>query len=148
MTIKPKIAAQDYTEIQNLYACYNMCSDAGDSEGYASCFTEDGALNNQTFETTIQGRQQLVAFKIKEAGARKDKVRRHWNGSLYLERIDDDAVRGRCYLHGYTGEPGQFAELRDAAVYEDLIVRQDGEWKFAKRILMMDASARMGSRQP
>lgn len=148
MTSKAKIAAQDYTEIQNLYSYYNMCSDAGDSEGYSSCFTEDGILNNQTFNTTIQGRQQLVAFKIKEAGSRKDKVRRHWNGSLYLEKVGNDAIRGRCYLHGYTGEPGQFAELRDVAVYEDLIRQEDGEWKFAKRILMMDASVRMGSKQP
>lgn len=148
MSKKAKIAAQDYTDIQNLYACYNMCSDAGDSAGYAACFTVDGALHNQTFKTTVQGRDNLVAFKIKEAGTRKDKYRRHWNGSLYLERIDEDTIRGRCYLHGYTGEPGHFAELRDVAVYEDTLRKEDGEWKFANRILMMDAAARMGSKQP
>ncbi len=38
------LSAQDYCEIQNLYAHYNLASDAGDAEAYASCFTEDGVL--------------------------------------------------------------------------------------------------------
>ena len=31
-----RIAAQDYVDIQNLYAYYNLCSDAGDADGYAA----------------------------------------------------------------------------------------------------------------
>ena len=30
------ISAQAYVEIQNLYASYNICSDAGDAEGFAA----------------------------------------------------------------------------------------------------------------
>lgn len=148
MNSETRIAAQDYVEIQNLYSLYNLSSDEGNSEVYARCFTENGILINETFGTTVQGREALIAFKIKEAGSRKDKVRRHWNGSLYLERISVDTVRGRCYLQGYTGDPGHFPEVRDVAVYEDLIVKEGEAWKFAKRILRMDASTRMGSNRP
>ena len=54
--------------------------------------------------------------------------------------IDETTVRGRCYLHGLNGMPGSLPDLADAGVYEDLIVKVDGEWRFARRNLTMDGS--------
>jgi hypothetical protein len=92
------VPAQDYVEISNLYAYYNLCSDAGDPEGYASCFTEDGLLNLVTLGFTRRGRATLEAFKAADAAGRNGRYRRHWNGSLHLEAKPDGSVEGRCYF--------------------------------------------------
>jgi hypothetical protein len=132
--------AQDYMEIQNLYAFYNLSSDAGDAEAYADCFTDDGVLKIDHLKFTVKGRADLIAFKEKDLAGRGGKYRRHWNGSVVLEAIDETTVRGRCYLHGFNGMPGSLPELADAGLYEDLIVKVAGQWRFASRTILMDGS--------
>src|SRR3546814_13148546 len=97
------LAAEDYVEIQNLYAYYNLCSDAGDAEGYASCFAEDGELRIDAAGVLLRGREKLHAFKLAEAGRRGSRYRRPWNGSLHLQKLPDGSVRGRCYLDRTSG---------------------------------------------
>ena len=135
------LSAQAYVDIQNLYASYNICSDAGDAEGFANCFAADGVLRVDAAGLTVQGRDNFREFKRKEASGRTDKYRRHWNGSIHLEKIDDNTVRGRCYLVAYQGTPRSLPELTDCAVYEDTIVQGDDGWKFAERKLMVDGSS-------
>ena len=130
--------AQDYVEIQNLYAFYNLASDAGDAEAYAGCFTDDGVLNIDHLKFTVKGKADLIAFKDK--AGRGGRYRRHWNGSIVLEALDARTVRGRCYLHGFNGLPGSLPELADVGVYEDRIVKVAGEWRFASRTILMDGS--------
>jgi 3-phenylpropionate/cinnamic acid dioxygenase small subunit len=134
------VSAQDHAEIQNLYARYNHCSDAGDAEGYAACFTADGALEIEPRGFRVEGRANLTAYKAQEAAGRAGRYRRHWNGSLHLERIGADTVRGRCYFQGFNGRPGELPVFCDAGVYEDTIVRVDGAWLFARRRLAIDGS--------
>ncbi len=141
MTTPNPISAQDYTEIQNLYAYYNLCSDAADADGYAACFTEAGVLSIKTLDMTIQGRDRLHAFKLQDKAQRGSAYRRHWNSGLYLERIDDQTIRGRCYLQAYNGQPGKLPELADVGSYEDTLVKEEGQWKFARRVITMDASS-------
>ena len=135
------VSAQDYVDIQNLYARYNLTSDAGDPEGYAACFTDDGVLQIDPLGVKVQGRASFVSFKQKDAAGRGGRYRRHWNGSLNLEKIDADTVRGRCYFHGYNGQPGELPVFADAGVYDDRIVRTGGGWRFARRHITMDASS-------
>ncbi len=134
------LSAQDYVEIQNLYALYNLCSDAADSEGYADCFTEDGVMEAPQIGIAVTGRAGLIQHKERDKAGRGGKYRRHWNGGLHLERLDDGTVRGRCYLVAYNGQPGELPALADCGVYEDTVVQAGGEWKFARRVLTMDAS--------
>ena len=130
----------DYVAIQNLYARYNLTSDAGDAEAYADCWTEDGELTIAHLEFSVRGRPALLAFKNRDKAGRRGAYRRHWNGSLYLEQVDASTVRGRCYLQAFNGMPGNLPELADVGVYDDLVVKTDGVWRFARRSLAMDAS--------
>jgi hypothetical protein len=132
---KFSVAPADYVEILNLYAAYNLASDAGDAEWYASCFTGDGEQHG-TYD--VKGRAALVEYKKKDFAARAHLYRRHWNGSLHLETIDADTIRGRCYLFGYNGDPGALPYMTHAGVYTDTIKRVNGEWKFAERRLRFD----------
>jgi hypothetical protein len=51
-----KLTADDYIEIQQLYAQYNIAIDSGHAEGYAATFTPDGVFN------TSNGHDALVRF--------------------------------------------------------------------------------------
>jgi hypothetical protein len=144
------LSAQEYAAIHNLYAYYNLCSDMGAPEEYASCFTPDGVLLVQGLVLSgdgfvrgpggirVSGRQELTAFKQKDQAGRAGRYRRHWNGSIFLEKVDDATVRGRCYLQAYNGDPGSLPVLAQTGVYEDLIVKADGQWMFASRTLTID----------
>ena len=134
--------AEAYAAIRNLYARYNWCSDEGDADGYADCFTEDGELSIPGIGMHVRGRENLREFKRQDKARRGDRVRRHWNSGLFLEAVGDGgAMRGRCYLHGYDGAPGEAPVLSDVGAYDDVIVRRDGEWRFARRVITMDHSA-------
>jgi hypothetical protein len=135
-----EVAAQDYVEILNLYARYNLCSDAGDAEGYADCFSARGRLELETHQITVSGRENFMEFKRRDIAGRPHIYRRHWNGSIHLEKVDDETVIGRCYLLAFNGTPGDLPAIADCGVYEDRIVKERGKWKFANRHLVMDGT--------
>lgn len=130
---------EEWVAIQNLYAYYNLCSDTGNAEGFASCFTEDGVLDQESRGLVLQGHAAIIEYKHKEASSRNGKYRRHWNSGLFLNKQADGSIRGWCYLHAYNGDPGWMPVQQGAGVYDDLIVSDGREWKFASRRLTMDA---------
>jgi salicylate 5-hydroxylase small subunit len=144
------LSPADHAEITDLYARYNLASDAGDTDAYADCFIPDGLLVVRGLslsptgamlrggELRVQGREALGAFKRKDVAGRNGRYRRHWNGSLALRRLDAGRVVGRCYLQAYNGEPGALPVLAQTGVYEDTLVRQDGAWRFLSRTLVID----------
>jgi len=125
-----------FVEIHNLYAKYNQASDAGDAEGYAGCFAEEGVLDASRY---IRGRQALAAYKREESAARKHLYRRHWNGSIHLSQAGDDVVHGVCYFIALNGAPGALPAISHCGVYTDTIVKRDGRWLFSIRKLKHDA---------
>jgi hypothetical protein len=141
MTGPASLPAQDYADIQNLYAYYNLVSDAGDADAYAACFTQDGSLVIPAIGLEVRGWQELSAFKAADAARRGGRLRRHWNSGLYLEADGPDSVRGRCYLHGYNGKPGEILQKADIGIYDDRIVRTAAGWRFARREITMDVSS-------
>ena len=64
------LAAQDYTEIQDLYAYYTLCSDAGDAEGFVSCFSANGELCIPTLSMRVRGHGELHRFKARDRARR------------------------------------------------------------------------------
>jgi hypothetical protein len=144
------LSPADHAEITDLYARYNLASDAGDADAYAACFTPDGLLlvrglslsatgaMQRGGELRVQGRDALAAFKRRDVGGRNGRYRRHWNGSLALRRLDAERVEGRCYLQAYNGEPGALPTLAQTGVYEDVLVSPGGAWLFACRTLVID----------
>jgi hypothetical protein len=129
----------DWVAIQNLYAYYNLCSDTGYAEGFASCFTEDGILDQESRPILLRGRENILVYKRQEASRRNGKYRRHWNSGLLLHKTADDIVQAWCYLHAYDGTPGWLPVHQGAGVYHDTLQKVDGCWLFAERVLTMDA---------
>lgn len=135
------LSADDMFAIHNLYAKYNLCSDLGDAEGYADCFTEDAVLTVEPQGAKIEGRRAFLEHKTRDVASRGGRYRRHVNGSLMIEPLGDGTARGRCYLLAYNGDPGSLPDLADCGVYDDVVTKgEDGVWRFSRRALVMDGT--------
>ena len=117
------LTAQDYVDIQQLYARYYHTIDAGQSEAWANTFTQDGSFNTNT-----RGREALVAF-IQRGGHNRPLRHLHSNltitpsaeganGSVYVTQID------------ITADP---LTIVTYSRYDDILVKTSHGWRFKTR---------------
>lgn len=126
------LTVEDRLDIMQLVAEYNFAIDRRDPQGYANCFTDDGAMR-AAGNTLAQGRAaliELVEARRKGGGPQM----RHWVDNFVLSGGGNEA-RLRCYIKAYdvTG-PGVGAPIL-MGEYDDVLVRQGGGWKFRERNL-------------
>ena len=125
------LSAQDYFEIQQLYAQYNNAIDGGDAEGWAATFTRDGVFN------TFVGHDALVNFvktwREKLGGA----TRKHWNNNLQITGNSKEAS-GSVYLMlvDFGTKP---PSILATATYTDSLVKTKDGWRFTKRTTKGDS---------
>jgi SnoaL-like domain len=126
-----ELSAQDYFEIQQLYARYNNAIDSGDAEGWAATFTQDGVFN------TFVGHDALVNFvktwREKLGGA----TRKHWNNNLQITGNSKEAS-GAVYLMlvDFSTKP---PSIVGTASYTDNLVKTKDGWRFTKRVTKGDS---------
>jgi hypothetical protein len=126
--------ADDYAEIQQLYARYNIAIDTGDAEGWAATFVPDGVFNNSN-----RGHDALVQF-VKDWRAKRDGAnRRHVNSNLMLTPAAD-GVKGTTYLVllNIAARP---ATIAMTGMYDDALVKTAQGWRFKSRVVKSDAPA-------
>jgi hypothetical protein len=141
----PPTYAQDRAEIEDLMSRYLMAMDYNDFDTYADTFTEDGTLNYAT--GTVTGRENIRA----EAKAFKARVGTMFTDvegmpSLLRHVLCHSTIRVEGDKAWHTGfwfefdnggpisEKGRKTILMGTyGIYEDELVRVDGEWKFFYR---------------
>ena len=123
------LSAEDYIDIQQLYARYNHLIDSGDAEGYAALFTPDGSFN------TNKGHDALVAFIKNRTGVNL----RHWNTNLVITP-SPDGVRGTVYLM-FLNVAERPATVGNAGKYEDTLVKTPQGWRFQTRVNRIEGAA-------
>jgi hypothetical protein len=123
---KSSLTADDYIEIQQLYAKYNIAIDSGDAEGYAATFIPEGVFN------TFNGHDALVGFIHRWRDAMKGGNMRHWNTNLAITGTPEGAS-GSVYLLlvDVSAKP---PAITTAAKYEDQLVKTADGWRFKKRV--------------
>jgi len=124
------LTAEDYMEIEQLYAQYNIAIDSGDGEAYAATFTPDGVFNNFT------GHDALVGFIKTWIGSMNGATRKHWNTNLRITG-DGKTAEGSVYLMllDISTRP---ASILTTATYADSLVKTDDGWRFTKRATKAD----------
>lgn len=122
---KGKMTADDYMEIQQLYARYNMAIDMGDAEGWAATFTPDGVFQ------TFNGHDALVGFINTWKERMKGGNMRHWNSNLAITPTADGAS-GAVYLLlvDISAKP---PAIQSASMYKDQLVKTANGWRFKNR---------------
>lgn len=125
-----KLSAEDYMEIQQLYANYNFAIDGGDAEAWAATFTPDGVFN------TFSGHDALVGFVKSWREKMNGGARKHWNTNLQISG-DGKQATGSVYLMliDYSTKP---VSIAGTAIYTDNLVKTKDGWRFTKRIVKGD----------
>src|SRR5450631_764257 len=85
------LSAQDNSEIQQLYARYNIAIDNGDGEAWAATFTPDGVFNQFAGHDALVGFIKMWREKLNGAS------RKHWNNNLQISGNSKEAS-GFVYL--------------------------------------------------
>ena len=126
------LSAQDYFEIQQLYAHYNIAIDSGDAEGYAATFTPTGVFN------TFAGHDALVGFVKAWRERMGGAARKHWNTNLEIIGNSKEAT-GSVYLMllDISTKP---ASIAATATYSDTLVKTKAGWRFATRTTKGDSA--------
>ena len=141
-SISPQEAA-DRLAIRELVDAYAHCADRRDVKGQMALFTEDTRfiviMDATAAEPTQQlhGRESLApVFDNLNIYA----ATTHFNGQSAV-RLDGDQASGESYClahHLSVGEDGQRTLMIASIRYLDEFVKQDGQWFFAERRLMVD----------
>jgi uncharacterized protein (TIGR02246 family) len=119
------LSAQDYFEIQQLYARYNIAIDSGDAEGWAATFTPDGVFN------TFSGHDALVGFVKTWREKLNGATRKHWNNNLQITGTSREATASvYLILVDFSTKP---PSILTTATYTDSLVKTKDGWRFTKR---------------
>lgn len=136
-------SVQDRAAIQNLISRYAFALDTLNADLYASVFAPDAEL---TFGgNTYKGRDKIrgVVTSVRDrrtAGqTASDKVPRksyHAITNTLIEFTDDTHAHHRSYWQTLSGPSGGPFTVGGMGVYEDTIVKVNGEWLIQKRDIL------------
>jgi len=126
------LTTQDYIDIEQNYAKYYHTIDAGDPEGWADTFTDDGNFNG-----TI-GRGALIESR-RRAGPSKT---RHVVSNLV---IAPTAVGASGSLYVFIVDPQEVpVKINSYSRYDDTLVKTSKGWRFKTKMRSSDTT--IGSR--
>ncbi|MCC6381429.1 MAG: nuclear transport factor 2 family protein [Dehalococcoidia bacterium] len=132
------LTLEDRAAIHDLYARYYHRVDYRPHE-WPDCFTRDGTLAFSDGSVDLGGRDAIRAWTDAREGRRNagDQPRgQHWCTNVLVEETPD-GVRGSCYVMSITVNH----QIAVMAHYEDAIAFEDGEWRFASRLIHIDSAA-------
>ena len=141
-TISP-LEAADRLAIRELIDAYAHCADRRDAKGQMALFTGDTRflvfMDATAAEPTqeLHGREALapVFDDLNQYVATM-----HFNGQSTI-LLDGDRATGESYClahHLKVGQDGQRTMMIASIRYLDELVKQDGQWLFAERRLMVN----------
>ncbi len=141
-TISP-LEAADRLAIRELIDAYAHCADRRDAKGQMALFTGDTRfivfMDAAAAEPTqeLHGRESLapVFDDLNQYVATM-----HFNGQSTI-LLDGDRATGESYClahHLKVGQDGQRTMMIASIRYLDELVKQDGQWLFAERRLMVN----------
>jgi uncharacterized protein (TIGR02246 family) len=132
--------AQDLVAIQQLVVKYAHVYDALDVEGYVSVFAEDAQFTfpGNTLNGRADIRKFITAAKERRASAPATGPATksyHSISNTMIEFVSDSEAHHRSYWQVLTSTAGGGVTVASVGVYEDVIVKQNGQWLIQKRTI-------------
>ncbi|WP_415853286.1 nuclear transport factor 2 family protein [Sinomonas sp. G460-2] len=137
------MTALDYEQIKQRHARYGHSIDFHDVEGVASCFAPEGTFVDDDGEKSWMGTAQLREFADSVHSKQLGRARHTMLSSL----ISGDGERARSLTYALITRdygPGQgkgqttHSAVLTTGVYEDELVKIDGNWVYARRCFQHD----------
>lgn len=128
---------QDWFDVHNLLVRYTTALDACDTESVVDCFAPDGCLESPVLGR-FEGHEGIRAFVDRTIRVRDERGGqfRHVVSNLRVETEGDRAM-AKCYLLDFLTVEGR-TELLSPGEYACELVRRDGAWRIASRVVHMD----------
>jgi uncharacterized protein (TIGR02246 family) len=129
---------EDRDAIQALFMRYRQCLDEKDFSGYAGLFSRDGE-----FVAAVGSAKGQAGIQEFVDGMRGSLLTAVAGDDLHIVvnpeiSVEGDTARARStWIYLVRGEGGE-PTLAKVGHYEDELIREDGEWRFARRFAPMD----------
>jgi len=128
---------EDRLAINDLFVRYTTALDRGDVETIVDCFTPDGSLDSPAVGSH-SGHAAIRTFAERFAAFNKRGSQlRHVISNLAAE-IDGDRARATCYLLNVLTRDGESRLLAPGRYECDLVKSADGQWRFQRRVVILD----------
>jgi len=126
---------EDKAEIEALLLDYGRYLDSRDFAGYASLFAKDGEWIGG-FGTVKSA--DIKAFMEKAMGTQNTAKNYHLLSNFVITVKGDTATAWSRWAFVVPGQQG--AAIAQAGRYDDELVRENGRWKFKKRVASNDTA--------
>jgi uncharacterized protein (TIGR02246 family) len=129
---------EDENEIRNLLLDYGRHLDGRDFKSYASLFAKDGEWVGGFGSVT--GPANIQAFMEKNMGTGPNRRNDYHLLSNFVITVNGDtATAWSRWAFVVPGQSG--ATIAQAGRYDDTLVRENGRWRFRKRVASNDTAA-------
>ena len=125
-----ELTAADRLEIKALFARWAIHEDSGDSEAWASLFTDDGSTAGGSGRT-VTGRGALIESSRERWAKPEAPDCRHWMGEPVITPTEEGA-RARHYAMVLQEVPGGYA-TRSVSERTYELRRERGHWRIHSR---------------
>jgi uncharacterized protein (TIGR02246 family) len=126
---------EDTMEIERLLLNYGRHLDARDFKAYSLLFAKDGVWSGGM--GTVQGPAAIQAFMEKAIPGPNAVHNYHVLSNFVIEVNGDTATAWSRWMFMVPG-PNNTAVAAQSGRYDDTLVREDGRWKFKRRVASND----------
>jgi uncharacterized protein (TIGR02246 family) len=129
---------EDRAEIERLLLEYGRSLDARDFKTYSQLFAKDGVWSGGF--GTVQGPSAIQAFMEKAMPGSNNAHNYHLLSNFIIDVNGDTATAWSRWTFMAPG-PNNTAVAAQSGRYDDTLVREDGRWKFKRRVASNDIPA-------
>lgn len=129
---------EDRADIERLLIEYGRTLDARDFKAYAALFAKDGVWSGGM--GTVQGPAAIQAFMEKAIPGPNTAHNFHILSNFAIDVNGDTATAWSRWTFMAPG-PNNTAVAAQSGRYDDTLVREDGRWKFKRRVASNDIPA-------
>jgi len=127
---------EDKDEIQNLLLDYGRHLDSRDLAAYSRLFAKDGKWVGGF--GSVAGPANIEAFMVKNMGTANPTKNYHLLSNFVITVNGDTATAWSRWAFVVPGEKG--AVIAQAGRYDDTLVRENGKWRFKRRVASNDTA--------
>jgi uncharacterized protein (TIGR02246 family) len=127
---------EDREEIRTLLLEYGRTLDARDLTAYSELFAKDGEWIGGF--GSVKGRAELLKFMEKNVGTAPNTGKTYHLLTNFLIEVHGNRATAHSRWSDVVGTAEKKPVLEHSGRYEDDLIREDGRWKFQKRVVFND----------